>query len=102
MAKECTLSTGKLLLRGLPRNFVVKITDCCSMTSAVYLGRKETNQTNKQNANSNSLVFQNLLMHWQNLLMHWHSQMQSSYAVMQQLLVLLIIHVGNDPNFSDR
>ena len=39
MAKECTLSTGKLSLGGLPRNSVVRITDRPDMTSAVYHGR---------------------------------------------------------------
>ena len=47
MAKECTLSTGKLHLGGLPRNSVVRITDHPDMTSAVYRGHKGTNQTNK-------------------------------------------------------
>ena len=47
MAKECTLSTCKLPPEGLPRNSVVRITDSLDMTSAVYHGSKETNQTNK-------------------------------------------------------
>ena len=41
------LSTGKLPL-GVPRNGVVMKTDCSDMTSAVYRGRKTTNQSNKQ------------------------------------------------------
>ena len=48
MAKECTLSTGKLPLGGLPRNSVVRITDHPNMTSAVYCGCKAINQTNKK------------------------------------------------------
>ena len=41
MAKECTLSTGKLPVGGLPRNNMVKITltDRPDMTSAVNWGR---------------------------------------------------------------
>ena len=46
MAKECTLSTGKLPLEGLLKNSVVRITDGPDMTAAVYHGRKATNQTN--------------------------------------------------------
>ena len=42
------LSSGKLPLGGLSRNNVVMITDRPDMTSAVYGGRKATNQTNKQ------------------------------------------------------
>ena len=38
MVKECILSTGKLLLGGLPRNSVVRITDRPDMTSVVYRG----------------------------------------------------------------
>ena len=49
MEKKCTLSIGKLPSGGLPRNSVVRITDCPDMTSAVYRGRKATNRTNKQN-----------------------------------------------------
>ena len=48
MAKECKLSTGKLPVEGLPRNSVVRITDVPDMTSAVYYGRKTTNQTKGQ------------------------------------------------------
>ena len=44
MAKECTLSTGKQPLAGLPRNSVVRITDRPNMTSAVYCGHKAINQ----------------------------------------------------------
>ena len=44
MAKECTLSTGKLLLGDLPRNSVVRITDLRNMTSAVYNWHKATNK----------------------------------------------------------
>ena len=36
MAKECTLSAGKLPMRGLPRKSVVMVTDRVDMTSAVY------------------------------------------------------------------
>ena len=42
------LSTGKLPFGGLSRNSVDRITDCPNMTSAVYLGCKAINQTNKQ------------------------------------------------------
>ena len=45
MAKEYTLSTGKLPQGGLPRNSVVRITDSPDLTSAVYCGYKVTNQT---------------------------------------------------------
>ena len=45
MAKECTQSTGKLPLGGLPRDSVVRIADRLDMTSAVYHGRKAKNQT---------------------------------------------------------
>ena len=44
MAKDCTLSTGKLPLGGLPRNSVaIRITDCPNMTSAVYHGARVGN-----------------------------------------------------------
>ena len=43
MEKECTLSTGKLPLGGLPRNSVVPITDCPEFTSDVYRGQKASN-----------------------------------------------------------
>ena len=46
MAKECTLSTGKLPLGGLLRNNVVRINDRPNMTAAVYRGRKLLNKTN--------------------------------------------------------
>ena len=39
--EECTLSTGNLPPRGLPRNSVVRI---AVLTSAVYRGRKATNK----------------------------------------------------------
>ena len=46
LAKEWTLYTGKLPLGDLPRNSVVlKVTDHPDMTSAVYFGRKASNQT---------------------------------------------------------
>ena len=45
MGKQCNLSTGKLPLGSLHRNSVVRMIDCPDMTSAVYLGRKATNQT---------------------------------------------------------
>ena len=48
MAKECTLSTGEMPLGGLPRNSVVRITDRPNMTSAVYCGRKASNQHQQQ------------------------------------------------------
>ena len=32
MAKECTLSTYKMPSEGLPRNSVVRITDCLDIT----------------------------------------------------------------------
>ena len=44
MAKECTLSTGKQPPGGLSRNSVVMVNDRPAMTSAVYRGRKATNQ----------------------------------------------------------
>ena len=50
MRKNVHLSTGKLPLGGLPRNSVVRITDRPDMTSAVYLGDKTLNQTNKHKA----------------------------------------------------
>lgn len=48
MAKEFTLSTGKVPLCGLPRNSVVRITDCPDMTSAVDCGNKASTQPTKQ------------------------------------------------------
>ena len=39
MAKEFTLSTGRLPRGGLPRSSVVRLTDNTDMTSAVYRGR---------------------------------------------------------------
>ena len=48
MAKRCALSTCNLLLGGLSRNSVDRITDRPDMTSAVYRGRKVSTQTNKQ------------------------------------------------------
>ena len=46
MAKECTLSTDtcKLPLGALPRNSVVRITDCPDMNKAVYSGCKSRNK----------------------------------------------------------
>ena len=52
MAKECVLCTGKLPLGGLPRNSVVRITDCPDMTAARFHGRIAANQTNKQTSSS--------------------------------------------------
>ena len=48
MAKECTLSIHKQPLGALPRNRVVRITDHSIITSAIYSGRKASNETNKQ------------------------------------------------------
>ena len=48
MAKECTLSTGKLPPGGLSWNSVVRLTDHPDMTSAVYRGHKALNQTNQK------------------------------------------------------
>ena len=48
MVKECMLSTGEGHLRALPRKSVVRITEHPDMTSAVYHGRKASNQTKKQ------------------------------------------------------
>ena len=45
MAKECELSTAKLLLGGLPKNSVVRITDHFDMTSAVYHESYKQKQT---------------------------------------------------------
>ena len=48
--KVCSRSTDiKLPLGGLSTNRMIRITDPSYMTSAVYHGRKATNQTNKQN-----------------------------------------------------
>ena len=49
MAKEFTLSTGKLPLGGLPRNSVVVIIDCPDITSAVNRGRNAINQQTQKN-----------------------------------------------------
>ena len=49
MAKECTLSAGKLLLGELHRNRVFRITDRRDMISAVCCEHKASNQTNKTN-----------------------------------------------------
>ena len=47
MAKECTLNIGKLPPGGLPRNTVVKTTDCPELTSAVTMDVKQkSKQTN--------------------------------------------------------
>ena len=49
MAKECTLSTGKLPAGGMPRNSVVRIIDHPDMTyAAVYCGHKATYQTKQR------------------------------------------------------
>ena len=48
MANEFTLNIGKLLLGSMPRSSVLRITDSPDMTSAVYFGRKATNQINNQ------------------------------------------------------
>ena len=45
MAKECTLSTGKLDPGGFHKNSVAMITARSDMTSAVYRGYKATSQT---------------------------------------------------------
>ena len=45
--EEHLSSTGMLPLGGLPRNSFVKIFDRPDMSSAVYRGRKATQQTNK-------------------------------------------------------
>ena len=47
MVKECTLSTGKLPLGGLPGNSVVRVTDRPDMILAIYRGRKAPTQTNE-------------------------------------------------------
>ena len=47
MVKDCTLNTDKLSPGGLHRNGVVRINDRPDMASAVYRGRKTTNQINK-------------------------------------------------------
>ena len=47
MAKECVLSTGKLPLRGLPRNGEFRITDSPNMTSAVYRIKHQIKQNHK-------------------------------------------------------
>ena len=48
MAKEYTLSIGKLPPGGLSNNSLVRITDQSNMTTAVYCGRKASNQKYKQ------------------------------------------------------
>ena len=48
MMKEFMLRTCKLPMGGLLKNSVVKINDCPNMTSAVYRGRKATNQTKQK------------------------------------------------------
>ena len=42
MVKECTLSTGEMPMRGLPRNSVVRITDRPDMTEDVKQQIKQT------------------------------------------------------------
>ena len=46
MAKECTLSTGKLPSISMSRHNVVRINDRCDITSAVYSEREATKYTN--------------------------------------------------------
>ena len=58
MAKECTLSAGKL-----PLDSVVRITDHHDMTSAVYRGWKETNQTKKKLSEPNNAYYLSMLFH---------------------------------------
>ena len=48
MAKDFTLSTGKLLFGGLPRISVVMITDRPDITSAVNRGRYAINQQTRK------------------------------------------------------
>ena len=46
MAREFTLSIGKLIQESLPKNRVVRINDLRDMASAVYRGRKTRYQRN--------------------------------------------------------
>ena len=46
MAKECTLSTGRLPSVSMSRHNVVRINDRCDITSAVYSEREATKHTN--------------------------------------------------------
>ena len=46
MAKECTLSTGKLPSVSMSRHNVVRINDRCDITSAVYSEHEVTKHTN--------------------------------------------------------
>ena len=45
MAKECTLSSGKLPSVSMSRHNVVRINDRCDITSAVYSEREATKHT---------------------------------------------------------
>ena len=45
---------------GLPRTSVVRITDRPDMTSAVYIGRKATQLTNKNKTSAENTFFHNL------------------------------------------
>ena len=46
MAKECTLSTGRLPSVSRSRHNVIRINDRCDITSAVYSEREATKHTN--------------------------------------------------------
>ena len=46
IAKECTLSTGKLPAISMSRHNVVRINDRCDITSAVYSECEATKHTN--------------------------------------------------------
>ena len=46
MAKECTLSTGRLQYVSMSRHNVVRINDRCDIISAVYSEREATKHTN--------------------------------------------------------
>ena len=47
MAKECTLSSGKLPSISMSRHNVVRINDRCDITPAVYSEREATKHTNR-------------------------------------------------------
>ena len=55
MAKECTLSTVKLPLGGLPRNSVVRINDHSGMTIVVCCGCKLQIKQTKKTTNKQTI-----------------------------------------------
>ena len=56
MAKECMLSAGKLPLGGLPRNSVVRITDCPDGPNLFIMDKAPIKQTKQKTLPNTYLI----------------------------------------------